>query len=346
MTDPGVIKAGGGITAYAVRDGTRLWHASHTGTVQPMIVDGVFYSPDAHDLHTGQSVTWPGTDKRRSLRAGTGCATYAGCPTLAMSRFSSLGFKDLNGHLASFTYSPVRASCWINMIPAGGLVVVPEGSSSCQCAYNYKMSLSLMSDDRLFDYGLGGTDRAGAPALRINFGAPGDRADEEGQIWYAYPRPVAYGRCLGNQPYGPKPAGPHVPVEQQGADSSVQTWGRNPDWVKITGGDRPWVSACGLEGRLHLTIRPPRELQAADRWRVVLHFCELSEPSAARICDLMLQGETVLSGWDIAAAAGGTGKAISKTFVVDRCETLLLELLRRNPNAPLPTICGLEIVAQ
>ena len=208
MTDPGVIKAGGGITAYSTKDGSVLWHAEHSGTVQPMIIDGVFYSPDAYDLHTGQPLTWPESDKRRSLRAGTGCSTYSGCPTLAMSRFSSLGFKDLDGQYGSFTYPVVRSSCWINMIPAGGLVVVPEGSSSCQCAYNYKTSLALMSDDRSFHYGLGGTDRSDTPGLRVNFGAPGDRADADGNIWYAYPRPVAYGRCLGSQPYGPKPAGP------------------------------------------------------------------------------------------------------------------------------------------
>ena len=169
-----------------------------------MIIDGVFYSPEAYDLHTGRPVTRPESSQRVSLRAGTGCSTYSGCPTLAMSRFSSLGFKDLGGQHGTFTYPLVRSSCWINMIPAGGLVVVPEGSSSCQCAYNYKTSLGLMSDDRLFHYGLGGTDRPGSPGLRVNFGAPGDRADRNGQIWYAYPRPVAYGRCLGNQPYGPE----------------------------------------------------------------------------------------------------------------------------------------------
>jgi hypothetical protein len=93
MTDPGVIKYGGGITAYSTKDGSVLWRAEHSGTVQPMIIDGVFYSPDAYDLHTGQPLHWPESDKRRSLRAGTGCSTYSGCPTLAMSRFSSLASR-------------------------------------------------------------------------------------------------------------------------------------------------------------------------------------------------------------------------------------------------------------
>ena len=33
----------------------------------------------------------------------------------------------------------------------------PEGGSSCQCAYNYKTSLALMSDPRHFHFGIGGS---------------------------------------------------------------------------------------------------------------------------------------------------------------------------------------------
>ncbi|MCU0876009.1 MAG: PQQ-like beta-propeller repeat protein, partial [Pirellulaceae bacterium] len=294
MTDPGVIKAGGGISAFSTKDGTLLWHADQADTIQPMIIDGVFYSPDAYDLHTGRQLTHPESNQRLSLRAGTGCSTYSGCPTLAMSRFSSLGFKDPDGPGSSFTYPIVRSSCWINMIPAGGLVVVPEGSSSCQCAYNYKTSLALMSDDRQFHYGLGGADRPGHPGLRVNFGAPGDRADRDGQIWYAYPRPVAYGRCLGDQPYGPKVAGPNLPIEEQPGDSSYQTWGRNPDWIRIANCDAPWLDTCGLEGHVKLVIRAPRELQDVARWRVTLFFCEVDAPPTPRVFDVKLQGETVL----------------------------------------------------
>jgi hypothetical protein len=346
MTDPGVIKAGGGITAYSTEDGSQLWHADQADTVQPMIIEGVFYSPDAYDLQTGRPLTWPGSGKRMTLRAGTGCSTYSGCPTLAMSRFSSLGFKDLAGGFGSFTYPLVRSSCWINMIPAGGLVVVPEGSSSCQCAYNYKTSLALMSDDRLFHYGLGGTDRPGSPGLRINFGAPGDRADAGGQIWYAYPRPVAYGRCLGSQPYGPKVAGPNLPIEEPEGESSYRTWGRNPDWIRIADTHMPWLAACGLEGSVKLVIRPPQELQNADRWRVILHFCEIGEAGRDRVFDVKLQGKTVLHRLNVAATSGGLRRGMTRAFSLDNERTVTLELSRSVPTSPLPLISGLEIVSE
>jgi hypothetical protein len=311
-----------------------------------MIIDGVFYSPDAYDLQTGRPLTWPKTGKRMTLRAGTGCSTYSGCPTLAMSRFSSLGFKDLAGGFGSFTYPLVRSSCWINMIPAGGLVVVPEGSSSCQCAYNYKTSLALMSDDRHFHYGLGGTDRTGSPGLRINFGAPGDRADADGHIWYAYPRPVAYGRCLGSQPYGPKVAGPNLPIEEFEGESSYQTWSRNPDWIRIADTDMPWLDACGLKGSVKLLIRPPRELQNSDRWRVILHFCEISGAGRDRVFDVKLQGKTVLHSLNVAATSGGARRGMTRAFSLDDERTVTLELSRAASTSPPPIISGLEFVSE
>ena len=228
------------------------------------------------------------------------------------------------------------------MIPAGGLVVVPEGSSSCQCAYNYKMSLGLISDDRLFHYGLGGTDRSGAPGLRINFGAPGDRADENGQIWYAYPRPVAYGRCLGSQPYGPKPAGPRLPIEEQNTEPSYQTWGRNPDWISIEDTDKPWLHACGLEGSVHVVIRTPDELRTADSLRVVLYFCELDARASPKAFDIRLQDETVLRTFNVTEAAGGTRAAITRTFSIGNAESIRLELA---PNSSPPIISGMAITA-
>ena len=36
-----------------------------------------------------------------------------------------------------------RSGCWINIIPAGGLVLIPEASSQCGCAYAVQTSLAL-----------------------------------------------------------------------------------------------------------------------------------------------------------------------------------------------------------
>ena len=246
-----------------------------------MIIDGVFYSPDAYDLHTGRPLTWPESGKRTIFARWYGLQHLFRLPDAGDVPILVAWFQG-SGRPVRFVHVPVvRSSCWINMIPAGGLVVVPEGSSSCQCAYNYKTSLALMSDDRYFHYGLGGTDRPGIPGLRVNFGAPGDRADADGQ----YLVRVSAAGCLRSLPG--KSAVRSQGGRAQSADrrargrAIVQTWGRNPDWIRIADTDKPWLQSCGLEGPMHLVIRPPPGIADAERWRVVLYFCELDEPSVA-----------------------------------------------------------------
>jgi hypothetical protein len=136
-----------------------------------------------------------------------------------------------------------------------------------------------------------------------------------------------------------------LPIEEQAGDLSYQTWGRNPDWIRIANSDAPWLDACGLEGHLKLVIRAPRELQDVARWRLTLFFCEVDAPPTPRVFDVKLQGETVLRGVNVAEAAGGTRKAIAKPFTVDKATTVSLELVRSVSSGPPPIISGLEIVA-
>lgn len=37
-----------------------------------------------------------------------------------------------------------RSGCWINMIPAGGLLLVPEASSGCTCNFAVQTSLAFL----------------------------------------------------------------------------------------------------------------------------------------------------------------------------------------------------------
>jgi outer membrane protein assembly factor BamB len=346
MVDVNVAKAGGGITAYSARDGSKLWRIEQAAALAPFICQGVLYTPDAYDLKTGKPIAPLAGGGQFSAGMQLLCSTFAACPAIAMARQSSLGFRDLAGQSGTYQYPIVRSSCWINMIPAGGLVVVPEGGSSCMCAYNYKTSLALMSDDRQFHYGLGGSGLPGVSGLRVNFGAPGDRPDAAGQMWHGYPRPVAYGRCLGDQPYGPKEAGPKLPIDEPAAGGACRPWGRNPDWIGITGTDQPSLYSCGLEGPLHLAFRLPEDAEKSGRLRVVLYFCELDEPPTARVFDVKLQGNTVEHGLDVAKQAGGPRKALAREYVLDAAKTVTLELVPQNPSAPPPTISGISILAE
>jgi hypothetical protein len=37
-----------------------------------------------------------------------------------------------------------RVGCWINIIPAGGMLLIPEGSSGCTCAYSLQTSMGFI----------------------------------------------------------------------------------------------------------------------------------------------------------------------------------------------------------
>ncbi len=40
-----------------------------------------------------------------------------------------------------------RPGCWINIIPAGGLVLVPEASSGCSCNHPIQTSFGFVAAD-------------------------------------------------------------------------------------------------------------------------------------------------------------------------------------------------------
>jgi hypothetical protein len=39
-----------------------------------------------------------------------------------------------------------RPGCWINIIPAGGLLLIPEASSGCTCNFPIQASMALMPE--------------------------------------------------------------------------------------------------------------------------------------------------------------------------------------------------------
>lgn len=78
---------------------------------------------------------------------------------------------------------------------------------------------------------------------------------------------------------------------------------------------------------------------------VRLHFAELEAAQAGqRVFDVKLQGQTVLAGFDIAQAAGGTNRAVTREFAnVTAARALVVELVPASASSPLePTLCAIE----
>ena len=50
---------------------------------------------------------------------------------------------DLTTGKRSPVTTSTRPGCWINIIPAGGLILIPESSSGCTCEYSVQTTLAL-----------------------------------------------------------------------------------------------------------------------------------------------------------------------------------------------------------
>ena len=75
-------------------------------------------------------------------------------------------------------------------------------------------------------------------------------------------------------------------------------------------------------------------------YRVRLHFAELNKTAAGqRVFDVRLEGATVLSGFDVFAAAGGIDRAVVREFPVTITDgKVTLDFLRRVENAKISAI--------
>lgn len=230
--------------------------------IPPMIVNGrILAPPRAFDLRTGQQqhLACPlSGEPRLPLGVGNGgCGTYSACPALMFLRSGSLGIYDMATQTGMHWLGQIRPGCWINTLPAGGMVLMPEGSSSCSCAYSFQTSLALVPDTRHEDWGVY-TCQPPKPGARLktvcfNFGAVGDKRDKAGRLWLGFPRPFS-------------PQALKVPL-----DTCLQAdyYRRNADQITIAGTGRPWLYSCGVEGLQSATLdldltRPAVALKAKD----------------------------------------------------------------------------------
>jgi len=337
---------GPGLSAFSADDGRVLW-TRDAKAPSPVIVDNVVYLPEACDLRTGEPIQRedPLTGQMRPFAVSVtgGCGRLAGCAGTLMKRSGSMGFFDLNDLSGVYHQPNMRASCWINMVPACGLVLVPEGSSSCPCAYNYKTSLALMPAIRHNHWGL----YTGSPRsktlrimqLRLNFGAPGDKPDKDGNIWFAFPRPSTTGPRgaggMGRVPYD------SLPIEAPGIGTEATSMWRNPDWTTIEGTDMPWLYTSALTGPVKLQIRLAPEGSPSREYHVTLFFHDPGVTADSARFDVRLQGETALSAIDVRQKAGIPNTPMIKELTIKAADQLTLELLQRNGGMPM--ISGIQI---
>lgn len=129
---------GGRFAGFRGSDGKRLWDVEADYRGRPLINGGTIYAqPGAWDLVTGERTDF-------ALQRSYGCGIVAGCRTMLTFRSATLGFRDLSQEETE-NYGGIRPGCWINAIPAGGLVLLPDATSGCTCSYLNKAFIALQT---------------------------------------------------------------------------------------------------------------------------------------------------------------------------------------------------------
>ncbi len=131
---------GGRLRTYRAGSGEPLWEAKADYASRPMINDRTIYAQGgAWDLLTGKPQPFP-------FQRSYGCGILAGSQDLLLFRSATLGYFDLKANDKTANFGGMRPGCWVNALPAGGIVLVPDASAGCRCSYLNKAWVALDSD--------------------------------------------------------------------------------------------------------------------------------------------------------------------------------------------------------
>lgn len=128
---------GGRMSALSASTGQPLWDIEAKYASRPILNGSTIYAqPGAWDLLTGQK-------KDFNLDRSYGCGIIAGSTNLLAFRSATLGYRDLLSDKPTENYGGIRPACWINAIPAGGLLLMPDATNRCVCSYLIKATIAL-----------------------------------------------------------------------------------------------------------------------------------------------------------------------------------------------------------
>jgi len=177
--------------ALSANDGKMLWTKvvgyDYFRRRRPLIVGNTVYTDDyGFDLHTGKArervnpVT--GMPETWRYRRAYGCGGTTASANDLFFRSGVISYFDLHNDQGITNFGAVRPGCWLNIVPAGGVVQAPM-SRFCTCSFPIKTTVVFHPTDRhrAWSY-IKIREMKPVKHLAINLGAPGDRRDPEGLL--------------------------------------------------------------------------------------------------------------------------------------------------------------------
>lgn len=333
------------VVALGAGDGRFLWSQPAGYRVRPVIIGNVLHTePWAFDLASGKRVERinPVTGRQEPwqfARPGHHCGCPAGCPSALFFRSLVFGYYDLVGDYGTMHFGAQRPGCWINFLPAAGLLLMPEASAGCMCAFPNMCTVVFEPAEKQKGFAYYSSSGEVLPVARlgVNFAAAGDRLDSAGNLWLGFPR--SGGSLVLRLPL------------QAAFYPGGRFLSRNSDYTAVSGTDDPWLfagAACGVQ-RLTIPLLRPGDGTALYQVRLALADPDHAEPGR-RVFHVKLQGRLVQEGVDIAKLSGGRDRALWLDFTdVEVSDQLLVEFVAANPNPTpdeAPVVQAIEIVRQ
>ena len=195
---------------------------------------------------------------------------------------------DLNADEGIRHFAGHRLGCWINAIAANGLVMIPEASAGCVCQFSIASTIVMEPRESRRPWTIYSAIGTTTPVkqLLVNLGAPGDRKDALGNIWFSYPRRDAYQQTTLDV---------QLPLRTEfGAEGGFDNVAE--DRVDSTA-DVPWLSTSWAAGLKQVSLSLLGEGDAPATYTIRLHFADgRAEGDDISVLDVSFNGETVIEG--------------------------------------------------
>jgi outer membrane protein assembly factor BamB len=127
--------ADSGKHAYSVES----WYGENAYQIKPpVIIDkAIYWERFAFDVRSGKKLAY-------EFRRSYGCGSVSASQSMLFFRSGTIGYVDLGAPRADkstittreiHNFGGIRPGCYINIVPAGGVVLIPDSSASCSCSY-------------------------------------------------------------------------------------------------------------------------------------------------------------------------------------------------------------------
>lgn len=332
------------LVALSANDGNKLWARDANYKHRPIIVgDQVLAEPWSFHLSTGKQKTrvhpLTGEEVPWSLmRTGHHCGMFTGCDSgMLLFRSGESAFYDLNSDAGINHFAGHRLGCWINAIPANGLVMIPEASAGCVCLFSIASTIVMEPREPRREWTIHSAPGTRTPvrSMAVNFGAPGDRKDARGVIWLSYPRRKAYQETTLDIALNLNPKFQGGEKYRLVNESSTAVTGAAPSAPE-------WLYTSWAEGLEELTIPLLGPNDPPAKYGVRLHFSRTGERTAPNEFGVKIQGKSALAQLRLDPVEPDTLTAVVQEFdAVEVTDNLRIELI---PGQGATVLSAIEVM--